>query len=180
MGLTDIVSHSIFYLFAVLSLGFAIAVVKSRRILRAAFYLMTVLILSAGFYLMLKAEFVAGIQILVYVGGIVILIVYAVMLTRSTELIEEAPSCTKKIVGFFVAALFFCTAFIIFKSDEFNIVDSNEEVTGTVEKIGKALLDYGPTGYILPFEIISLLLLAAVIGSIVIARKADQSKETTP
>ena len=101
------VTNLLFYVFAGLAVFFAIAVVSSRRILRAAVYLMSVLAMSAGFYVLLGAEFLAGVQILVYVGGIVILLVFAVMLTRSAELLEDKPSLTRKALGLLAAGGFF-------------------------------------------------------------------------
>ncbi len=77
----------------------ALAVVNARRLLRAAIYLMGVLLASAGLYVMLGAEFLAGVQVLVYVGGIVVLIVFAIMLTRSADLLEDNPSLVRKLLG---------------------------------------------------------------------------------
>jgi NADH:ubiquinone oxidoreductase subunit 6 (subunit J) len=90
--ISDAVYTILFYVIASMALALAIAVTTSRRLLRAAVYLMGVLLMSAGLYVMLGAEFLAGVQILVYVGGIVVLIVFAVMLTRSAELQMDAWS----------------------------------------------------------------------------------------
>src|SRR3989344_6952910 len=103
-------STLMFYLFAVVSVAFAIATVSSRRILRAAVYLMGVLAVTAGFYLLLGAPFLAGVQVLVYVGGIVVLLVYVVMLTRSSDLAEDNPSATRKITALLAALASFVLA----------------------------------------------------------------------
>ncbi|MCM2322507.1 MAG: NADH-quinone oxidoreductase subunit J [Oligoflexia bacterium] len=159
-----------FYVFAAVSVALAVATVISRRILRAAVALMGVLATSAAFYVMLDAEFLAGVQILVYVGGIVILLVYAVMLTRSSELIEDRPSGRRRGAALAVSTLFFVAAAGAFVASRFETLRPGAlTVSGTTE-IGRRLLDQGSTGYVLPFELISLLLLSVLIGGVVIAR----------
>src|SRR4051812_43345511 len=114
-----IVSNILFYLFAAFSICLAILVVTSRRILRAAIYLMCVLGASAAFFVLLGAEFLAGVQILVYIGGIVVLLVFAVMLTRSVELLEERPTMVRKLLGGLAALAFFGTTTMILSGSEF-------------------------------------------------------------
>ena len=177
-------STLMFYLFAVVSVAFAIATVSSRRILRAAVYLMGVLAVTAGFYLLLGAPFLAGVQVLVYVGGIVVLIVYVVMLTRSSDLAEDNPSATRKITALLAALASFVLAVIVFKSSEsaFRGAGSHAStmLADDTAMIGRALLDRGPRGYVLPFEIVSLLLLAVVIGGITLARKIQVDQSAAP
>ncbi|MBF0503359.1 MAG: NADH-quinone oxidoreductase subunit J [Candidatus Riflebacteria bacterium] len=161
-----------FYALSVAALSLAFAVVTARKLLRAAIALMGVLSMSAGFYVMLEAEFLAGIQVLVYVGGIVILMIFAVMLTRSADLMEKDPTFLRKLLGAASSLSFFCSTVVVLRTSPF--LQSAEPVTATTENarvIGRALMDYGPTGYVLPFELVSLLLLAALIGGIVISRK---------
>lgn len=156
-------------LFAVV---FAVAAVVTRRIFRSAIYLMGALTTSAAFYILLGAEFLAGVQILVYVGGIVVLIVFAVMLTSTNEMLEDHPSVWRKLVGASVAVGFFLMTVYMLLSTEFNQTGEGGAVQfSDTAVIGRKLLDRGPDGYVLPFEIISLLLLCVVIGAIVIARK---------
>jgi NADH-quinone oxidoreductase subunit J len=169
--LSNAVINLLFYAFAITSVAFAIAMVISRRILRAAVYLMSVLVLSAGLYLLLGAEFLAGVQILVYVGGIVVLLVFAIMLTRSSELLEDRPTPIRKLSGLFASTLFLVVNIVVLMSTSFKISTEPKQTIDTTAAIGRKLLDQGATGYVLPFELISLLLLAAVIGGIVVARK---------
>ncbi len=174
----NIVHTTLFYLFAAFAVLCALAMVSTHRILRAALYLMGVLGASAAFYVLLGAEFLAGVQILVYVGGIVILLVFAVMLTSSNNLIEEKPSLLRKLVALILSASFFGISSGIFLGATFNVSSrlsgaSSEKIQDTTAAIGRALLDQGEKGYVLPFEIISLLLLSALIGGIVIARKTQ-------
>ncbi|MCM2277693.1 MAG: NADH-quinone oxidoreductase subunit J [Oligoflexia bacterium] len=172
----------LFYLFATVSVGLALATVLSQRILRAAVYLMGVLVTSAAFYILLGAEFLAGVQILVYVGGIVILLVYAVMLTRSSELLEDHPSFVRKGVAFVAASAFFALATGVFSATRIGTAGDGHApaaVADTTLEIGRRLLDQGATGYVIPFEIISLLLLSVLIGGSVIARRSLAKAEET-
>jgi NADH-quinone oxidoreductase subunit J len=168
----------LFYFFAVFTIVFALAVTISRRLLRAAVYLMMALLAIACLYIMLDAEFLAGIQVLVYVGGIVVLIVFAIMLTRSAELQLDKPPLHRKISAGLASLAFAIMTIWIFRTSGFPIVKSDTTaLPNNTEQIGLKLLDYGSTGYILPFEIISVLLLAAIIGSVVVARKTPPPEQ---
>jgi NADH-quinone oxidoreductase subunit J len=169
--ISDAVYTILFYVIAFVAIALALAVTTSRRLLRAAIYLMGVLLMSAGLYVMLGAEFLAGIQVLVYVGGIVVLIVFAVMLTRSAELQLDNPPLHRKIIGVLSGAAFAAITGWIGWTSQFGVSEKAALPQVNTEAIGMKLLDTGGTGYVLPFEVITLLLLAAIIGGIVIARK---------
>jgi NADH-quinone oxidoreductase subunit J len=160
-----------FYLFAAVAVALALAVVVSRQLLRAAVYLMGVLLTSAAFYVMLGSEFLAGIQVLVYVGGVTVVIAFAVMLTQSTQLQSDKPSWWRRIVAFLSAAAFALAGSWALRTSSFGPAPDSPLVADSTRSIGLALLDCGAGGYVLPFEIVSVLLLAAVIGSLVVARK---------
>lgn len=149
----------------------AIAVVTTPRIFRAAIYLMGVLAVTAAVYVRLGAEFLAGIQLLVYVGGIVVLIVFAVMLTSNVEVEEEPPSLVRKLVGGLVSAGFFALTTYALVVTPLPPAQEGAWPADNTAALGYALLGTGAEGYILPFEIVSLLLLAAVLGGIVVARR---------
>jgi NADH-quinone oxidoreductase subunit J len=175
--ISDAAYTLLFYAVSIITIVFAFAVTMSRNLLRAAIYLMMVLLTSACLYIMLDAEFLAGIQILVYVGGIVVLIVFAVMLTRSAELLDR-PSLRRKLSAGLASLVFAAATICIFWTSAFPIAQNNVPVPpNNTEEIGLKLLDYGSGGYILPFEIISILLLAAVIGGIVVARKTPPPEQ---
>jgi len=175
---TAAVTTVAFFVLMVIAIAFAIAAVITKRIFRSAIYLMGTLTTSAAFYILLGAEFLAGVQILVYVGGIVVLIVFAVMLTSSNELMEDAPSPMRKLAGYVVATVFYVTTVYMFLATKFKITgDKKAQQFSDTAAIGRKLLDAGTTGYVLPFEIISLLLLCVVIGAIVIARKTKTPAE---
>jgi len=165
----------LFYGLALVSVVLALAVVTTRRILRAAIYLMGVLLMSAGLYLLLRMEFLAGVQVLVYVGGIVVLLVFAVMLTSPVDLLEPVASRPRKLLAFVSAAGFLVLTITTLRMTQFALAEDPTRPPSDTVALGKSFLDYGPRGYALPFELISLLLLAAVIGGIVIARKTPAS-----
>lgn len=177
MTTSQIACAVIFYLLAAAAIGLALAVVNSKRLLRAAIYLMGVLIASAGLYVMLGAEFLAGIQVLVYVGGIVVLIVFAVMLTRSVDLQLDRPTPARGILGAIASIAFLALTVAVIWTAQWAPKHDLQPPANGVALIGQQLLTYGELpsgekGYVLPFEVISLLLLAAVIGGIVVARKS--------
>ncbi len=161
----------LFYALAAVAVVAALGAVLTRHILRAALCLMVVLLMSAGLYLLVDAEFLAGVQVLVYVGGIVVLLAFAIMLTSSTELLEDHPSLLRKLVGIVAAGSFFFLTTRIFSTQAFQPAAMPPRTTDDAVVVGRMLLDRGSGGYVLPFEIISLLLLAVVIGGIVVARK---------
>jgi NADH-quinone oxidoreductase subunit J len=168
----DAIYTLLFYFFAAFAIVFALTVTMSSRLLRAAVYLMMVLLASACMYVMLGAEFLAGIQVLVYVGGIVVLIVFAIMLTNSAELQLDKPPVHRKVLAGLASLAFAAATVWIFGSSTFPLaISAAVSPQDNTTQIGLKLLDYGSSGYILPFEIISVLLLAAIIGGIVVARK---------
>ncbi|MDX9973467.1 MAG: NADH-quinone oxidoreductase subunit J [FCB group bacterium] len=167
-----------FYFLAAASVLLALAVVNERKLLRAAVALMGVLTVSAGLYAMLGAEFLAGVQVLVYVGGIVVLIVFAIMLTRSAELLEDRPDKLRSALGAVLSIGFLGSVVWVLKSSTFALPAAAPLAPhDDAREIGVLLLNYTSTGYVLPFEIISLLLLAAVIGGIVVARKTAPAEQ---
>ena len=164
----------VFYLFAAPAVVMAIRAVRTERVLRSVVYLMTVLLFTAGFYVLLGAEFIAGVQVLVYVGGIVVLLVFAVMLTHSLDLIDAPPAPIRKWPGWIAAAFFFLASVWAFAGMPVTLMHPGTMARAPAHEIGRRLLDYGRQGYALPFELVSILLLGAIIGGIVIARKTQQ------
>lgn len=160
----------VFILLTVLMVVFSVLAVTTRRILRAATYLLFVLIGTAGVYFQLNYSFLATVQLLVYVGGITVLYVFSILLTSSQEKKIEKLKTSKFLAGFLttLAGLGLCL-FIVIKNKFYASQFINEEQD--MQVIGHALMGAGKYQYILPFEVISLLLLACIIGGIVIARK---------
>jgi NADH-quinone oxidoreductase subunit J len=164
----------LFYFFAAAMVVAAVGVTLCRRMLRAAMCLMAVLLVSAALYVMLKAYFLAGIQVLVYVGGVVVLIVFAVMLTQSLQEPFERPSALRKTLAAVGAIVFAGVGVYTLLHSGFNAdaAVAAPAAADNTASIGMKLMDTGPGGYVLPFEIISVLLLAAAVGAIVVARKS--------
>jgi NADH-quinone oxidoreductase subunit J len=166
----------IFYLLAAMTLISALLAVSSRQLFRSAVYLLFSLIGIAGIYFWLQYEFVAAVQIVVYAGGIAVLIIFSIFLTQKSG--EELPKQnTTRLMFSALAALagFSLTILQIFK---YHFIGTNEAaVSPTVLAIGTRMLGYGKEGFALPFEVVSMLLLAAMIGCIVIAMRSKP--ETT-
>ena len=159
-----------FLLFSAVIVIFSILTVTSRRILRAATFLLFVLVSTAGLYFLLKYNFLAAIQLTLYAGGIVVLIIFSILLT--SHIAEKLPTAAlmKKIPAALVALVGAALCIVVILQYNFpGAVGSAEPVN--VKQIGESLISYGRYGYALPFEVISVLLLAAMIGSIVLAKK---------
>ena len=161
-------STIIFYLLAALTLGSGLLAVTSRQIFRSAIYLLFSLIGIAGLYFWLEYEFIAAVQIVVYVGGIVVLIIFSIFLTQQTG--EKLPQ-QKLGRQLFAALAAFCgLALILVQLYQYKFIAPAGTVAApTVADIGNQMLGTDVGGYALPFEVVSMLLLAALIGCIVIA-----------
>lgn len=161
-------STIIFYLLAALTLGSGLLAVTSRQIFRSAIYLLFSLIGIAGLYFWLQYEFIAAVQIVVYVGGIVVLIIFSIFLTQQTG--EKLPQ-QKLGRQLFAALAAFCgLALILVQLFQYKFIGTAEAATEpTVANIGNQMLGTDVGGYALPFEVVSMLLLAALVGCIVIA-----------
>ena len=141
----------------------------TRKIFRSAIWLLFSLIGIAALYFWLQVEFIAAVQIIVYVGGIVVLIIFSIFLTQQSG--NEMPrQSLKRIISSALAVLFgFGLTFLqIWK---YNFQPSAKSFNWTISKIGEQMLSTTSGGYSLPFEVVSMLLLAAMIGCVVIAMK---------
>lgn len=164
-------STIIFYLLAALTLGCGILSVSTRQIFRAAIYLLFTLIGIAGIYFWLNYQFIAAVQIVVYVGGIVVLIIFSIFLTQ-----QAGEKLAKQKLGrkIFSALAVFCgfglTMLQVYQNTFFE--SEKEAIPVNVADIGRKMLNTDSEGYALPFEVVSMLLLAAMIGCIVIALRS--------
>jgi len=164
-----------FYLFASIIVVFSILTVTSRRVLRAAVYLLFVLISTAGLYFLLNYMFLAAVQLALYAGGIVVLIIFSILLTSHINEKFEPVSMKKGLATAFMALTGAGLSIFTIAQHSFPQVVAESEGT-SVKTIGRALLNYGENGYVLPFEVISILLLAAMFGAIVIAKKKQEQQ----
>ena len=168
-----------FILFALMISVFSVLTVTTRKILRAAVFLLFVLVSTSGLYFMLNYQFMAAIQLTLYAGGIVVLIIFSILLTSHISQKFESSGWKKNIFS----ALASITGAIL---SIVTILDYNFSATKEAAKevdmhlIGTSLLSVNKDGYVLPFEVISILLLAAMIAAIVIAKKAGPAKTKSP
>jgi NADH-quinone oxidoreductase subunit J len=160
----------IFYLIAAVIIVFSVLTVTSRKILRAAVYLLFVLMATAGFYFMLNYNFLAAVQLTVYSGGIVVLIVFAVLLTARMDHNLESVGKVKAVLSGLLALGGMGLTLYALSTFPFKPIESSAAYD--VKAIGMKLLSYGDYGYVLPFEVISILLLAAMVAAIIIAKKS--------
>lgn len=160
------VSTAVFYLVAAITLGSAMIVAFSRNIIYSAFSLLGTFAGVAGIYIFLGADFVAAVQVLIYVGGILVLVLFAVMLTHRITDVEITNRAAGRIPALIVVGVL---VYLLAQTVRETPWTKAKEIVfaATTAKIGDLFLDT----YLLPFELASLVLLAALIGAVVIARK---------
>ncbi len=155
-----------FWLLAALTIGSALAVVAVRDLIRAVVLLITSFLGVAGLYITLSADFVAVVQVLIYVGAISVLLLFAVMLTPRAS--RDNAETFFRIPGILLAGLVAFTISLISLDTDWTVVERGgfEE---TASAIGEALLDK----YVLPFEMAAVLLLVAMLGAILLVSPED-------
>jgi len=153
------------FLFGATAALFAVAVVAARNVVHAALYLVGVLGSIGVIFLLLGAEFVGWTQILIYVGAIVVLLLFGLMLTRAPIGRDSLDNEQRGIAFVCAAAVFGVFTYLIWSQFGDEQIPLNEIVR--TEQIGKSLF----TNFILPFELVSVLLLASLVGAIVLARR---------
>lgn len=163
-------STIIFYVLAALILGGGLMAVTSGKIFRAAIFLLFSLIGIAGLYLYLNYQFITAVQILVYVGGIIVMIIFSIFLTHQTGHKMKKPGWGRAIISALIAIAGFGMTVLFITRQTFT-PSSGQAVEQNMKAIGIRMLSTTHYGYALPFEAVSMLLLAAMIGCIVIAMK---------
>ena len=153
-----------------MTIASALVVVTVRNIVHAAFSLMVTLFGVAGLYVFLQADFLAATQVIVYVGGILVLILFGVMMTSGRLEMRIHIERGQLLLGGVVAlALLMLLLTVIANTPVWkNLTDDGTELPPTTERIGELILN-GP--FLLPFEVVSVLLLVALIGATLISRK---------
>jgi NADH-quinone oxidoreductase subunit J len=159
-------STAVFYLIAAITVGSGMMVAFSRNILYSAFSLLGTFAGVAGLYVFLGADFVAAVQLLIYVGGILVLILFAVMLTHRITDVDITNRAAGRIPALVVVGVL---VILLVQSIRETPWAKAKEIAyePTTATIGDLFLD----SYLLPFELASLVLLAAMIGAVVISRK---------
>ncbi len=160
----------IFYFLSVAILVFSILALLDRKILRAAIYLLFVLVAMAGLYYMMNFQFLAAVQLILYAGGIVVLIIFSILLTSQINSKLDPPRASHLVMG--IVTALGGIVLVGFTVLTYTFTPSNTaSIDVNMRTIGRQLLDTNVYGYALPFEVISVLLLAALVGTIFIARK---------
>ena len=166
----------IFWVIAVSSIVAAIAVVQLRDVFRAALFLIVSFMGVAGLFVLMRAEFLAVIQILIYVGAISVLIIFAILMTRDVE--EGSPSNQLRIPAAVAAALFAAVAIFVAVETEWNLLEAANLGADATAKVGEVFSNTIPwiarlliRDFVLAFEMASVLLLAAVIGALALVRE---------
>ena len=166
MSLTTTLYYITFFIIAALTLGASILVVTVRNVVHSAMALIGAFFGVAAIYLLLEAEFLAVVQVLIYVGAISVLILFAIMLTRGLMSSDETGVNTQWAAAALIAFFLFLGMFLIAARGPWAIA-TKSITTDLVPTLGRLLV----TTYVLPFEVISLLLLGALVGALMIARE---------
>lgn len=163
----------LFYLFATQILFSALMTITRRNVVHAAVWLISTLVGVAGIYLLQGAEFLAGVQVIVYIGGIMVLFLFVIMLVPVSEESKQRRFGSQKWVVLIAAVLlagelgyFFSKGAAEFKMGERSAPPEIGVVTTNSEQVGQVLF----SEYLLPFELASILLLVAMIGAVVMAK----------
>jgi NADH-quinone oxidoreductase subunit J len=161
----------IFYILAAVIAIFSILAVTSKQIIRSATYLLFVLLATAGLYLLLGYQYLFAVQVAVYAGGVMVLFIFAILLTNKPgENVKSELAVRRAVAGITAfAGLAFCAHIIYYNVNKvYNYVAIGDL---TPQQIGHTMMGTDKYQYLLPFETISVLLLACIVGAIMIARK---------
>ncbi len=175
------IEQGIFIILSVVTLGTALMVVTLKNLFHAAIALMVTFLAVAGFYVLMDAGFLAAAQLLIYIGAISILLIFAIMMTRRLMSATEPAFNTQKWAALITAVVgFFVVAWVVSKFDQVISEVAGKEVTtkpvsldmmpniqNSVAAMGQAFVS--PNQFVLPFEIASVLLLAGLVGAIIVA-----------
>jgi NADH-quinone oxidoreductase subunit J len=159
----------VFYLFGAMTIVFAAGVVFSKNIMHSAFALLFTLFGISGLYVLLSADFLAITQVTIYIGGILVLIIFGVMLTSRITGVDIKSGTMGRIqiiAAGILTAIIAITLIVVFSTTKWYLAES-KAVESTVNQIGNELL----TNYLLAFEAASMLLLIAIVGAAFIARR---------
>ena len=162
----------IFYLFALIILVSAFIVVAARNIIYSAFSLLFTFFGVAGIYVLLNADFIAVVQVIIYVGGILVLIIFGVMLTNKITEVEIKTESFQVLPSIIISGIIGGTLVAIFTKTNWKVAEP-QILDKTVTEIGRFLVSH----YMILFELVCIILLVALIGSVMIARKEKLETE---
>ncbi|MBP2691783.1 MAG: NADH-quinone oxidoreductase subunit J [Muribaculaceae bacterium] len=161
----------IYVIVALAMVVFSVLAVTTRKILRAATYLLFTLFAAAAIYFMLDYEFLGAVQIAVYAGGIVVLFVFSILLTSKPGDNSEKLTSKSRLLGLVASVAMLGVAGWALLARCANFTARPEMQSPDMNEIGRTMMGTGVGQYLLPFEAVSVLLLACIIGGVVIARK---------
>ena len=181
---SSLIIDAAFWIIALSAIGSSIAVVQTRDLFRAALFLAAAFLSIAGLFVMLRAEFLAVVQVLIYVGAISVLIIFAVLTTRDVE--HGNPSNMLRIPAAILAILFLVVASLTVLNTDWNLLSESDAVTtayasleeaetadrvaNPIPRIAELLL----RDYVLVFEVASVLLLATIVGALALVRRGSE------
>ncbi len=179
--MSPILNLLIFGGLSVAMLLLSIFTITTKSLLRSATCLLLVLICTAGLYLMLNYHFLAAIQVSVYAGGVVVLFVFAIFLTaKEDEVLKLTKSYKKYIYAILIALVgVLVVAFALLKTKFVYANISTSDAEMSMKEVATNLMGTGKYQYLLPFEVMSVLLLATIIGGLVIAKKDKKNEDET-
>ena len=165
-----------FVVLAVLIMLSSLATVMTKSIVRAATYLLFVLLGTAGLYFLMGYTFLGSVQVMVYAGGIIVLYVFSILLTEGAKDETFKRKAKDASWGFLLSLVGFVAFLSVvlthqFKSEVLSGPSETASAVTTIESSGHGMLSSGEGGYLLPFEAVSVLLLACIVGALLIARK---------
>lgn len=165
-----------FVILAVLIMLSSLATVMTKSIIRAATYLLFVLLGTAGMYFLMGYTFLGAVQVMVYAGGIIVLYVFSILLTEGAKDETFKRKMKDASWGFLLSFVGFVSFIGIvlthnFKAQVLGAPSETASAVTTINSIGTNMLSTGDNGYLLPFEAVSVLLLACIVGALLIARK---------
>lgn len=171
MPTNQIVQVVIFVVFTLMTLGGGLGVVSSRNLFHSALFLVLSFAGVVGYYVQLDAGFLAAVQLLIYIGAIAILILFAIMLSRGLMAQRQSQRNEQWWIAALVTLLTFVVLVVVLQQVDWPVADSQALAAPSVaiSQLGQDLL--GP--YVIPFEVASVLLLVALVGAVILARETE-------
>lgn len=174
-----IAEQIIFYVLAIVIAVFSVLAVTSKRIIRSATYLLFVLLATAGLFLMLNYHYLFAVQISVYAGGIMVLFIMSIYLTHKPGVKMRKKSGGKILASALLTVSGLLLSGYIIVSNVASVYQYLAADEIKMQDIGSAMMGSEKYQYLLPFEVISILLLACIVGAILIARKEPKNAQST-
>jgi NADH:ubiquinone oxidoreductase subunit 6 (subunit J) len=169
---TDVIQTILFLILTAITLGGALGVVSSRNILHAALFLVLALSGVVGYYVLLNAGFLAAVQLLIYIGAIAILILFAIMLSHGIMAQRQSQRNEQWWMAAAVTLLIFVVLAVVLWQVQWPVADAAAlgAPSTSLSQLGQDLV--GP--YMIPFEVASVLLLVALVGAVILARETTE------